>query len=218
MKIIWRGQSLFEIIAKTREQDEVKIVIDPYNKELGLRVPKLKADILLVTHDHYDHANTKAVEGSPFLIEGPGEYEVKGVSVKGIPVSHDNEGGTKRGEVTIYTIEAEDITLCHLADIGQKELTENQLDEIGEINILMIPVGGVYTVDAKEASHIVNQIEPQIVLPMHYKIPKLKEKLKGLDEFLKVEGVKNGEPLPKLNIKKRDMVDEKTKVIVLAPQ
>jgi L-ascorbate metabolism protein UlaG (beta-lactamase superfamily) len=217
MKIIWYGQSLFELIAKSRKNDEVKIVIDPFDESLGLKVPKLEANILLVSHDHYDHSNIKAVSGSPFLIEGPGEYEVKGVYIKGIPAFHDNSSGKERGRITIFTIETEELKICHLSDFGQAELTEQQLEEIGEVNVLMSPVGGVYTVGPKEASRIINQIEPQIIIPMHYRIPKLKEKLEELDKFLKVMGIKNQEYLNKLSIKKRDISEEKSKVIALKP-
>lgn len=217
MKIIWHGQSLFEIITKPKQNDEIKIVIDPFDQSLGLRIPKLDASILLVSHDHHDHSNIKAVSGTPFLIEGPGEYEVKGIYIKGIPAFHDNSLGKERGRVTIFTIETEEIKVCHLSDFGQTELTEQQLEEIGEANVLMIPVGGVYTIGPKEASRIINQIEPQIIIPMHYHIPKLKYKLEGLDKFLKVMGLKNPEHLNKLSIKKRDISEEKTKVIVLTP-
>ncbi len=218
MKIIWHGQSLFEIIAKPKQNNEIKIIIDPFDESLGLRVPKLEANILLVSHNHHDHSNVKAVSGSPFLIEGPGEYEVKGIYIKGIPAFHDNSLGKERGKVTIFTIEAEEIKICHLSDFGQAELTEQQLEEIGEVNVLMIPVGGVYTIGSKEASRIINQIEPQIIIPMHYQIPKLKYKFEGLDKFLKVMGIKNPEHLNKLSIKKRDISEEKTKVMVLKPQ
>jgi len=217
MKIIWHGQSLFEIVTQSKQNGEMKIVIDPFDNSLGLKIPKLEADVLLVTHDHYDHANIKAVSGNPFVINSPGEYEVKGVYIKGISAFHDDVSGKKRGRVTIFTIETEEIKVCHLSDFGQKELTEQQLEEIGEVNILMIPVGGIYTVEAKEASGIINQIEPQIVIPMHYKIPKLKIKLEELDKFLKVMGMKNPENLNKLSIKRKDLIDEKTKVIVLSP-
>jgi len=218
MKIIWHGQSLFEIITTPKQNDEIKIVIDPFDESLGIKVPKLAAHLLLVSHGHYDHSNIKAVSGEPFLIEGPGEYEVKGVYIKGIPAFHDNSLGKERGRITIFTIETEEIKICHLSDFGQKELTEEQLEEIGEVNILMIPVGGVYTIGSKEAAVIINQIEPQIVLPMHYRIPKLKEKLEELDKFLKVMGVKNHERLDKLSIKKRDLaVEGETKIIVLEP-
>ena len=193
------------------------MVIDPFSPEIGLRVPKLSADVLLVTHEHYDHNNTKAVEGQPFLITGPGEYEVKGILVHGIPSFHDEVGGKKRGPNVIYTIEGEEIRLCHLGDFGQPELTSEQLDALGEVDILMIPVGGVYTINGREAARIISQIEPKIVIPMHFSLPKLKVKLEEPGRFLKTVGLKSVEHLPKLSIKKKDLPSEGMRVVVLKP-
>ena len=217
MNINWHGQSCFQIASSSGKNNHVSIVIDPFDQATGLRLPKLEADILLVSHNHHDHNNIKDVSGTPFVIEGPGEYEVKGVHVQGIPAFHDDKEGKERGLNTIYTIEAEDIRLCHLGDLGQKELTPDQLDKIGEVDILMIPVGGAYTIGAKEAVKIMSQIEPNIVIPMHYQIPKLKLKLDSLDKSLKTMGIKKLEPLPKLSIKKKDISPEEAKVIVLKP-
>lgn len=151
------------------------------------------------------------------LIEGPGEYEVKEVYIQGIHSWHDEKEGAVRGENTIYTIETEDLKLCHLGDFGQKELTDEQLEEIGEVDILMIPIGGVSTISAKEALKIMSQIEPKITIPMHYQIPKLKSKLDNLDKFLKALGVKKLEPVNKLSIKKKDVIPEEAKIIILKP-
>jgi len=224
MQIIWKGQSCFQIITNRtknnlgdngRNNNQVNIVIDPYGETTGLRVPKLEADILLVTHDHPDHNNIKAVSGNYFLILGAGEYEIKDVFIQGIPAFHDPACKTGKGEVTIYTIESEEIRICHLADLGQKELTEDQVEKIGNIDILMIPVGGVYTISSKEATKIISQIEPKIVIPMHYHIPKLKIKLEGLEKFLKAMGVKSPETLNKLTIKKKDLPEEGMEIKVL---
>ena len=217
MQIIWRGQSCFEILSSQGKNNHVNIVVDPFDEGTGLRVPKLEADILLVSHEHHDHNNVKAVEGDPFLIQGPGEYEIKGVYIQGIDSFHDASLGKEKGQNTIYTIEVEDLRLCHLGDLGQKELTPEQVEKIGEIDILIIPVGGVYTISAKEAVKIMSQIEPNIVIPMHYQIPKLKIKLEELDRFLKSMGIKKIEPLPKLSIKKKDISSEEAKIIVLKP-
>ena len=217
MQIIWRGQSCFEILSSQGKNNHVNIVVDPFDEDTGLRVPKLEADILLVSHEHHDHNNMKAVGGNPFLIQGPGEYEIKGVYIQGIDSFHDASLGKEKGQNTIYTIEVEDLRLCHLGDLGQKELTPEQVEKIGEIDILMIPVGGVYTISAKEAVKIMSQIEPNIVIPMHYQIPKLKIKLEELDRFLKSMGIKKIEPLPKLSIKKKDISSEEAKIIVLKP-
>jgi len=229
MNIFWHGQSCFEIITIPAKNSQVKIVIDPFSEEIGLRVPKLEADILLVSHSHRDHNNIKAVSSPtsaspPFLISGPGEYEIKNVFIRGIPSWHDNSRGQERGENTIYTIEAEDLKLCHLGDLGQKELTEEQLEKIAEVDILMIPVGGVPhqdqwwgTISTKEVPKIMSQIEPKITIPMHYVLPKLEIKLDGLDKFLKSLGIKSITAENKLSIKKKDILPEKAKIIVLKP-
>lgn len=224
MQIIWQGQACFQITALPPKNSQVNIIIDPFDKIIGLRVPKLEADILLVTHDHPDHNNIKAVGGNPFLITGPGEYEVKKVFIQGISAWHDVKEAQERGPNTIYTIEAENLRLCHLGGLSQKELTSEQLEKIGDVDILMIPVGGTPrqnqwrgTISAKEALKVMSQIEPRITIPMYYQIPKLKIKLEGLDKFLKTVGIKSIEPLNKLTIKEKDLSPEETKIIVLKP-
>jgi len=217
MNIKWHGQSCFSINSSRGKDVSINIVIDPYDESTGLKLPKLEADVVLVTHDHKDHNNAKAVSGSPFLISGPGEYEVKEVFANGIDSFHDENSGKDRGTNTIYTIETEDLKICHLGDLGQKELTSDQIEQIGDIDILMIPVGGEFTLSAKEAGKIMAQLEPSIVIPMHYAIPKLKMKLDSVDLFLKAVGVKKSESLPKLSIKKKDLGTEETKVILLTP-
>jgi len=217
MTIIWHGQSLFEIITSRGKNGQVVIVIDPFSPEIGLRFPKLEADIVLITHQHSDHNNAKGVNGNSFLIEGSGEYEIKEIFVQGISAFHDDSLGKERGSSTIFTIEAEDLRLCHLGDLGQKELTSEQLEKIGEVDILMIPVGGTYTISAKEAVKIMSQIEPKIIIPMHYSLPKLKYKLEGADKLLKIMGIKKIESLNKLTIKKKDLSEEEAKIILLNP-
>ncbi len=217
MQIIWYGQSCFQILALRNKGEEVSIVIDPFSQDIGLKLPKLVGDILLVSHQHQDHNNIKGVSGNYFLIEGPGEYEVKNVFVQGIPSFHDDSQGGERGENTIYTIEVEDLQICHLGDLGQKELTQEQLEAIGEVDILMIPAGGVFTISSKEAPKIMSQIEPKITIPTHYQIPKLKLKLDGVDKFLKTFGIRSLEPVKKLSIKKKDLSPEEAKIILLQP-
>lgn len=217
MQIIWKGHSCFQIITLLSKDSQVSLVIDPFNESLGLRVPDLSADIVLLTHDHEDHNNLKAVKGSPFVIDGPGEYEIKGVYIQGIPAFHDNNFGKDRGRVTIYTIESEEMKICHLGDFGQKELFPEQVEDIGEIDVLLVPVGGNYTIGSQEAPKIIGQIEPKIVIPMHYLLPKVNLKLDGLDKFLKAMGQKATEPLPKLTVKKKDLTVDGTKIVVLKP-
>lgn len=217
MQIIWKGHSCFQILAQKGKQESLKIVIDPYEEEIGLKLSLLEADIALFTHDHHDHNNIKAIKGTPFLIANPGEYDVKGVFIQGIFSYHDEQEGKERGTNTIYTLEVEDMRICHLGDFGQKELSAEQLEAIGDIDVLLVPVGGVYTIDAKTASRIVNQIEPKVAIPMHYALPKLKVKLGGVEEFLKVMGAKSVVPEDKLVLKAKDLTTEETKIVVLNP-
>jgi len=224
MRIIWLGQACFQIIVNLNKKEKAIIVIDPFSSEIGLKFPRIKADILLVTHNHADHSNIKGVSGlhppaTPFIISGPGEYEIKDIFIKGVSAFHDNSEGKERGKTTIYKIEAEDLKICHLGDLGQKELTDLQIEKLGTIDVLMIPVGGIYTISAKEAAKIISQIEPKIVIPMHYKIPKLKVKLESLDDFLKIMGQKleKGEILNTLSLKERDLPKEGMRVVVMKP-
>ncbi len=214
-KILWAGQSCFQISVSNSKDHSADIVIDPFDEELGLKVPNFSADILLVTHQHHDHNNRKAVKGEPFLIDGPGEYEIKGVFVQGIPSFHDDKEGKERGQNTIYTIEAEDMRFCHLGDLGQKQLTDEQIDKIGAVDILMIPVGGEYTIDSAGASKIIAQIEPKIVVPMHYSLPKLKLKIDGVDKFLKTMGKPSIQPVDKLTVKTSTLPKDGMEIVVL---
>ena len=217
MQIVWKGQSCFQISTQKSKDSQVNIVIDPFGPELGLRMPNLTADIVLVTHDHPDHDNVKAVGGNPLVINSPGEYEIKEVYVRGINSWHDDTEGKERGGNTIYVIEAEDLRICHLGDLGQKELTDEQLEAIGEIDVLMVPVGGNFTISEKEAMKIMSQIEPKITIPMHYLIPKLKAKLSGVEGFLKGLGIKSLVPQDKLSVKKKDILPDEAKIILLEP-
>ncbi len=210
MQITWHGQFCFEIITAPAKNSQVKIIIDPFSEEIGLRLPKLEAELLLISHQDCAHNNIKAISGSPFLIDGPGEYEIKNIFIQGI-------SSCPVGKNTIYTMETEQMRLCHLGELEQKELTEEQLEKIGDVDILMIPIGGVNTISEKEALKIMSQIEPKITVPMHYHIPKLKEKLDGVDKFLKSLGIKSIEPCNKLTIKKKDIPTEEAKIVVLKP-
>jgi L-ascorbate metabolism protein UlaG (beta-lactamase superfamily) len=218
-KIYWAGQSCFQISVSNSKDHSADVVIDPFNEEaVGFKLPNLSADIALVTHNHKDHDNVKDLKGEPFVIEGAGEYEVKGVFVHGIPSFHDDKSGKDKGQNTIYVIEAEDMRFCHLGDLGQKELTDDQLEKIGQIDILMIPVGGEgYTISSSEAPKIIGQIEPKIVIPMHFALPKLKFKLDDVSKFLKAMG-KTATPQDKYSIKQKDLPKEgATEIIVLQP-
>lgn len=222
-KINWAGQSCFQISVSNSRDHSANIVIDPFDEKTGLKIPNFSADILLVTHQHYDHNNIKAVKpacaggGAPFLIDGPGEYEVKEVFIKGIPAYHDDKEGKEKGENTIYTIEAEGLRFCHLGDLGQKQLTDEQLEKIGNVDILMIPVGGEFTISSQDAQRIISQIEPRIIIPMHYELPKLKIKLDDVGKFLKVMGKNSIVPQDKFAIKHNTLPKDGTEIVVLQP-
>lgn len=199
MNINWLGHSCFRIETKSGS-----VIVDPFGKELGLRVPRIKDDIVLVTHDHYDHNNIGEANPEAFVIDGPGEYEKQGIAVRGISSFHDKTSGKERGLNTIYTIKAEDVVVCHLGDLGQDKLIDEQLEEIGDVDVLMIPVGGKYTLDYKEAVEIINQIEPKIIVPMHYKVKDLKLDIDGPDKFIKEIGLKP-EKIDKIKIAKKTL-------------
>ncbi len=211
MDINWYGQACFKIKGKN-----ASVVIDPFDPEFtGLKSPKdLEADVVLSTHNHGDHNNTGAVSGNPLVITGAGEYEKQGVSINGVSVFHDNSEGSERGVNTVFHILIDGVNIVHLGDLGHI-LTDEQTSQIDACDILMIPVGSVYTIDAEAAAKVVAQLEPRIVIPMHYKIDGLKFELEGVEAFLKEMGAETVSPLPKLSITK-DKLPEETMVIVLA--
>jgi len=211
MYITWLGQACFKIQSK-----EVTIVTDPYENKTGLKLPRLNCDIVTVSHDHYDHNDTKSLPGTPFVINTPGEYEIKGAFIWGLPSWHDEKEGAERGDNIIFIYKFEELRLAHLGDLGTK-LNDEQLEKLKGVDVLMIPVGGIYTLDAVKAAEVVNQIEPRIVIPMHYKIPGLKIKLDPVDKFCSEMGVKSYEPEEKLRLTKKDLPADDLKLVVLKP-
>lgn len=212
--IWWYGQACFRIKGK-----DASVVVDPYESEFtGLKFPKLEANIVCVTHDHQDHNNSKAVAGIgetlPFVINGPGEYEISGVNIVGATSDHDEKEGAERGKNTIYQVTIDEANIVHLGDLGQKKLTQGQIETLSGCDVLMIPVGGVYTIEAKDAPDIIASLEPKIVVPMHYKVEGLKFELAPLADFLKAMGKENVERLGKLSVS-ADKLPEELEVAVL---
>ncbi|MBI2122345.1 MAG: MBL fold metallo-hydrolase [Candidatus Sungbacteria bacterium] len=213
MVINWLGQACFKI-----QSGEFVMVIDPFSKEIGFVPPRFRADAVLVTHAHFDHSNSDSLTGDPFIISGPGEYEVKGIYVEGIETFHDASRGKERGMNTVYRIELEGLRLAHLGDFGESAMRDETVEALGDIDILMLPVGGRFTVDADAAAKVVKQIEPRYVIPMHFKIPGLKINLDSADAFLKEMGAAKIEAQEKFVIKKKDIgEEEKTEVVLLKP-
>ena len=207
MTISWFGQSCFRIEAK-----EGSILTDPFAKEIGLKQPRIKDDVITVSHQHFDHNNVGDANPEAFIIQNPGEYEKQGIAVRGIASFHDDKQGAERGPNTIYIYKAEDMTICHLGDLGHL-LADAQVEAIGDIDVLMIPVGGTYTLDAKTAAAVIGQIEPKIIIPMHYKVPGLEVMLDGVEKFIKELGL-DPEKTDKYKISKKLLPAEEMKLIV----
>ena len=213
MDIIFLGHSSFKLKGK-----DASVVTDPFDPQMvGLKYSGVEGEIVTISHDHRDHNQANLVKGVKKVINGPGEYEIMGVSILGFPSFHDDKNGAERGKNTIYVFEIDELRIAHLGDLGH-ELAEALVGELGDIDILLLPVGGTFTIGPEIAAKVVQAIEPSIVIPMHYQTPGLNAqgfaKLTGVQEFLKALGL-SVECLPKLSIKKEDITEEMQKVVVL---
>jgi L-ascorbate metabolism protein UlaG (beta-lactamase superfamily) len=208
MEISWLGYSCFRL-----KGSHATVITDPYPPDLGYSLGKPTAHIVTVSHQHPGHSYVQGIGGQPKLISGPGEYEVSGVLILGIATFHDGEGGKKRGKNTVYHIEIDEISICHLGDLGHV-LTGEQVEDIDNVDVLLLPVGGVSTINAPVAAEVVRQLEPKAVIPMHYKTPALKRELEPVERFLKEIGAKDVAPQPKLTVSKSNLPDT-TQVFLL---
>jgi L-ascorbate metabolism protein UlaG (beta-lactamase superfamily) len=190
-------------------------VTDPYPPAIGLKLSRLDADLVTVSHEHDNHNYTQVVREA-YEIRGPGEYEVSGVSVIGVPTYHDAERGAKHGRNTVYLIEIDDVRVVHLGDLGHK-LDDAEAEAVSSTDVLLVPVGGRSALNATQAAEVVRQLEPRYVVPMHFAIPGLKLELDTVDRFLKEMAVAAAEPQPKLTVQKSSGEYE-TKVVVLEPR
>ncbi len=208
MDVTWLGHGCFRL----RGRNAVAVT-DPYPAALGLKLPKLEADLVTVSHPHDNHSFVQAVKDAR-LVDTPGEYEVAGITVAGLATFHDGSGGEERGRNTVFVIEVDDVRVCHLGDLGHR-LDDDLLDAIGTIDVLLAPVGGGNSLDATRAAEVVRQVEPRTVVPMHYALPGLKKQLDGVERFLKEMGVGDGEPLSKLSVQATSGESETTRVVIL---
>ncbi len=210
MIIQWYGHACFRLQGN---QNDVAIVVDPYDPSLGKKLPKLQCDILIMTTDspaHQYEEGIKKNDDNSFTIKNPGEYEVQGVSVKGIPIE-DKNGKTI---TSIYAIRIDDIIIAHLGALN-RPLTEKELDSLGRVDILLLPVGGATVLDAESAVEVLKEVESRVVIPMQYAVSGLKENFAELDVFLKEYGLKALEPMDKYKIAKKDLPVEETTIIAL---
>ena len=212
MDIIYLGHSCFKISGK-----DATVVTDPFDSEtVGIKFPKVTADIVTVSHNHPDHNFLENVENPHKIISGPGEYEVRGISILGFPSFHDNKKGDERGENTIYVFEVDGTRIAHLGDLGHI-LEESTVTNIGNIDVLLVPIGGNFTIDPKDAVAVTRAIEPKIVVPMHYRStdsPEMFSSLATVDDFVKALGT-TPEKLKKLSIKPGSLTSEEMKLVIL---
>jgi len=199
MEISWLGHSCFRI-----KGSHATVITDPYSPEIGYSLGKPTADIVTVSHQHPGHSYIQGIGGDPKQVAGPGEYEISGVLIIGITTYHDKEGGKKKGKNTGYLIQIDEVAVCHLGDLGHV-LTNEQVEEMENVDVLLLPAGGISTIDAPLAAEVVRQLEPKVVVPMHYKTEALKRELERVDRFLKEMGVKEIESQPKLSFSKANL-------------
>lgn len=209
MKIIWLGHAMFEIIDTN---SGMKIITDPYSSEVGYPVEKRSADILTVSHDHYDHNNTSIVNAR-LVLNSETEAKFDGLKVSSITTYHDDAQGTMRGKNLVFKFEGE-ATVVHLGDYGEKFLRSEVKEFISGADVMLVPVGGIYTIGPKEAAQLVKETSPKIAVPMHYKTPHLRFDLSGVEEFLSEAGLLV-EEREELLLEDEEIKHPGTKVVVL---
>lgn len=212
MEIDWFGHACFRLRGK-----EATVIIDPYSKEIGLHFPRPRADIVTVSHDHRGHNFAQGVKGEPKVLRGPGEYEIKNIFVTGVATAHDKKGGKDRGANTVFVFDLDGLTVCHLGDLGHIP-TQPQTEALGNVNILLVPVGGISTIGASDAAEIISALEPQIVIPMHYAHPDLQFKLDAPTKFFKEMGIKPPKAVDSFKVTKDSLPDETQVVLLEAKQ
>lgn len=209
MEINWLGHACFRIRGRN-----ATIVTDPFSPDYGYSLGKSTARIVTVSHHHPGHSYTQGIGGGPRVVERPGEYEISGVLIIGVPALHDGQGGARLGRNTIYLMDVDDVSVCHLGDLGHV-LASGQAEQVEDVDVLLVPVGGGSTVDAASAASIVRQLEPKIVVPMHYRTEAYGGCLEPVDAFLKEMGKSGIEPVPRLTVTKSSL-PLTTQIAVLA--
>jgi len=179
MRLIWHMHSCFEV------SDETIVVIDPHDgRSIGVKPPQLRADIVLISHDHFDHNAIRVVKGDYTVIRDVSPRTVKGVAIRGLTAYHDDVGGERRGKVNIFHFTVNGVRFCHLSDLGHM-LTPAQVQELGEVDVLFVPVGGVFTIDGAQAQRLVRAIGPKVAVPMHFRVGGLSMSIQNADAYLK---------------------------------
>lgn len=208
MEVTWLGHACFRL----KGRDGV-VLMDPCPKSTGYNIGRQQANIVTVSHEHPAHSYTEALTGPHRRIDAPGEYEIGGVLITGVRTYHDGKRGAERGRNTSFLIEMDEVRVCHLGDLGHVP-TQEQIEAFSDIDVLLVPVGGNSTIDAEAASEIISQLEPKVVVPMHYATEAASATLDPLDKFVKQMGVSAPEPQPKLTLTKTTLPAQ-TQVVVL---
>lgn len=186
MNIRWLGHSSFMLTA----DNGLRIVTDPYDESVGYPMQRTEADVVCISHEHHDHNNRFGIEGNPIIVDQTGEHDVCGVRITGYSTWHDDVQGNARGKNTLFAFQIDGLHVLHLGDLGCM-LEESQLKQIGAVDVLMVPVGGVYTIGPQEAWALCERIHPRVILPMHYKLPCVQYDLEPVENFLACAGVKD---------------------------
>jgi len=213
MKIRWLGHASFLITSAAG----IRIITDPYSPGGDLDYGEIQetADIVTVSHDHFDHSNVDVIGGNPRVVRDVMPLEFKGIGIRGVPTHHDDTGGDQRGNNIIFCLDIDDISVCHLGDLGHL-LTAEQLTEVGAVDVLLIPVGGFFTIDARVASEVCEQLAPGVVIPMHYKNERCRFPITGVEEFLKDKTGISRRAGSEVELK-REALPAPTQIIVLKP-
>ena len=179
MKIKWLGHACFLLSSA----NGARVLTDPFDKSVGYALPQEEADIVAVSHNHFDHNYVNAVKGSFVKIDRPGAFLERGIGITGVAACHDDRGGAKRGPNIVFVFDIDGLRICHCGDLGHA-LTPEQAGKIGNPDVLLVPVGGTYTVDAEGACRVMRQLKPAVTIPMHYKTPEINFPIDGVDKFL----------------------------------
>ena len=207
MEITWLGHSCFRLKGK-----DITVITDPHDSSSGYTLGRVQADVVTVSHDSPDHANIAAVTGNPRIVEGPGEYEIAGVLITGI-ATHKGGNGSGGQRNTAYLIEMDDLAICHLGDLNTV-LSVEQVERMNMASVLLLPVGGRNTINAAQASEVVSQIEPRLVIPMHFMTEASALDLDPVAKFLREMGVTDPSPQPKLTVSRGSLPEETTVVLL----